>query len=185
MTYTCKVCNKRAYSEYCAAHKPRKPILSRSKPLKASKTVSKPSKPKKPLKKPVKRSKVVKDLDNIYSQYIRLKYADNNGMVECYTCGSKMHWKEAQHGHFFTRARYSTRWDDDNSRVQDYRCNVALGGNYIIYTRKMLAELGEKRFNALELKSNTLIKVPTSELIEKIAYYKTEVERLKSEKGIA
>ena len=130
------------------------------------------------------RSYYVKQLDNIYSQYIRLKYADNNGMVECYTCGSKMHWKEAQHGHFFTRARYSTRWDDDNSRVQDYRCNVALGGNYIIYTRKMLAELGEDRFAALELKSNTIAKVPTSDLVEKISYYKTEVAKLKLEKGL-
>lgn len=27
----CCVCNKRAYSEYCVAHKPRKPILKRGK----------------------------------------------------------------------------------------------------------------------------------------------------------
>ncbi len=33
------------------------------------------------------RSKIVKKLDAIFSQYIRLKDADHNGDVSCFTCG--------------------------------------------------------------------------------------------------
>lgn len=168
-------------------HKPRTPIKARSKPLqatKAKKTHKLSTKAKKPAKKPIKRSKVVKDLDAIFSQYIRLKYANEYGEVECYTCGAKMNWKEAQNGHFYSRARYTTRWDEANCRVQDYRCNVALSGNYIVYTRNMLAEIGTEALDLLESRSKAIEKIPTSALIEKIDYYKTEVARIKSEKGI-
>lgn len=169
-------------------HKPRTPIKDRSKPLqatKAPKTAKLSTKAKKPATKPVKRSKIVKDLDAIFSQYIRLKYANEYGEVECYTCGSKMNWKEAQNGHFYSRSRYATRWDEANCRVQDYRCNVALGGNYIVYTRKMLAEIGAEALDEIELHSKSVEKIPTSLLIEKISYYKTEVAQIKSKKGLA
>ena len=188
MAKYCIKCGKRSYNEYCMQHKPRTPIKARSKPLQAmrtKKTISKPSKSKKPATKPIKRSKVVKELDAIFSQYIRLKYANEYGEVECYTCGSKMNWKEAQNGHFYSRARYTTRWDEANCRVQDYRCNVALSGNYIVYTRNMLAEIGEEALDELENRSKSVEKMPTSLLLEKIDYYKTEVARIKSEKGLA
>lgn len=181
---TCEICGKRAYSDRCVAHKPRKPIKARSKPLQATKAKKTHKLPSKAKTKPVKRSKVVKDLDNIFSQYIRLKYANEYGEVECYTCGSKMNWKEAQNGHFYSRARYTTRWDAANCRVQDYRCNVALSGNYIVYTRNMLAEIGTEALDLIEHRSKLVEKIPTSALIEKIDYYKTEVARIKSEKGL-
>ena len=53
---------------------------------------------------------LVQDLDHVFSQYIRCKYADKNGMVECYTSGKKYHWKEIQCGHFIPRANLGTRW---------------------------------------------------------------------------
>jgi len=42
-------------------------------------------------------------LDSIFSRYIRLSYADNNGMVKCVTSGDMYHWKNIQNGHFITR----------------------------------------------------------------------------------
>lgn len=177
---TCEICGKRAYSDRCMAHKPRKPLQA----TKASMTNKLSTKAKKPTKKPIKRSKVVKDLDAIFSQYIRLKYANEYGEVACYTCGAKMNWKEAQNGHFYSRARYTTRWEEANCRVQDYRCNVALSGNYIVYTRNMLAEIGSEALDLIENRSKSIEKIPTSLLIEKISYYKTEVERLKQEKSL-
>ena len=188
MSKTCTICGKRAYSDFCMQHKPRTHLKARSKPaggVVKQKTHKLPSQSKKPKTKPVKRSKVVKDLDAIFSQYIRLKYANEYGEVECYTCGSKMNWKEAQNGHFYSRARYTTRWDEANCRIQDYRCNVALSGNYIVYTRNMLAEIGEESLDELENRSKSIKKMPTSLLLEKIDYYKTEVTRIKSEKGLA
>ena len=40
------------------------------------------------------RSKIVKKLDAIFSQYIRLKDADHNGDVKCFTCGKVSHYKK-------------------------------------------------------------------------------------------
>ena len=187
MSKACKYCESTEHTPFYCHKKPRKPIKARSKPLQATrteKTHKLSTKAKKPATKPVKRSKVVKDLDAIFSQYIRLKYANEYGEVECYTCGSKMNWKEAQNGHFYSRARYTTRWDEANCRVQDYRCNVALSGNYIVYTRNMLAEIGTEALDLIEYRSKSIEKIPTSALIEKIDYYKTEVARIKSEKGL-
>ena len=188
MSKACKYCGSTEHTPFYCFKKPRTPIKARSKPaggVVKRKTNNLTSKAKKLSKKPVKRSKVVKDLDAAFSQYIRLKYTNEYGEVECYTCGSRMNWKEAQNGHFYSRARYTTRWDEVNCRVQDYRCNVALGGNYIVYTRNMLAEIGAEALDQIEHRSKSIEKIPTSLLIEKIEYYKTEVARIKSEKGLA
>ena len=61
-------------------------------------------------KKPT-RSKLVKKLDVVFSQYIRLSNADNNGYCNCVTCNKTFFWKEIQAGHFMSRKHYSIRWD--------------------------------------------------------------------------
>lgn len=99
-------------------------------------------------------------------------------MVTCYTCGSVMHWKESQTGHFFTRGRQATRWDEDNVRIQDYRCNVALHGNYIVFTRKMLSEIGQEALDELEFKSNNGAKISTPDMRDLIEEYKKKVALL-------
>ena len=66
------------------------------------------------------RKNIVKKLDTVFSQYIRLRYADNY-IVECYTCGIKNHYKKMHCGHFMSRKHYSTRWDELNCQVQCYK----------------------------------------------------------------
>lgn len=118
------------------------------------------------------RSYYVKQLDKAFSSYFRQSQADKNGNVTCYTCGNVMHWKESQTGHFFTRGRYPTRWDEANTRIQDYRCNVALNGNYIVFTRKILAEIGEEALDELEYRSLNGDKISTPDLRELVEFYK-------------
>ena len=43
-------------------------------------------------KKPT-RSKLVKKLDVIFSQYIRLSNSNSRGYCKCVTCGKEGHWK--------------------------------------------------------------------------------------------
>lgn len=147
-------------------HKPRKPIKRTE--LKTSK-VPKTKTSKK--KKAPTRSQLVKKLDKVFSEWLRQSYADKDGMVICYTCGNRLHWKEIQNGHFFSRARQNTRWLPENCRPQDYRCNVALSGNYIIYTRKMLAEMGEEKLDEMEKLSRSTSKITTPQLKEMIDHY--------------
>jgi len=158
----------------------------------------KPSKKKRPIVKEIKvkvkkkaqfldgskkskrpsRKKLVDKLDSVFSQFVRLSNADSEGNVRCYTCDANMHWKEAQNGHFYTRGRYATRWDINNCRVQDYRCNIILKGNYIVYTRRMIAEIGEHGVDELERLSKTTVKIPTHQLQDMIEDYSHRVEML-------
>ena len=187
MAKTCKTCGKRSYNEYCMQHKPRTPIKARSKPLQATitkKTHKLSTKAKKPTKKPVKRSKVVKDLDAIFSQYIRLKESDEYGFCICVTSGQKMFWTEAQCGHFVSRGKYPTRWDETNCHPQSVYSNIFLKGDYINYTIYMIDRYGREYVDELIDRSKQSVKIPTAELVDKIDYYKIEVTRIKAEKGL-
>ena len=101
------------------------------------------------------KSKLVKKLDAVFSKYIRWKYADHNGYVECYTCGTFKHVKEMQCGHFMSRRHYSTRWSEDNTRPQCVKCNMFEQGNQYIFGKKLEAELGEDFNKLLRLKNQT------------------------------
>ena len=175
----CPHCKELGHSGFYCPKKPVKPIKSRSKPLKAIKTVSKAKKKLAP-----SRSKLVKELDAIYSQYVRLDQSDQYGYCICVTSGVRMFWTEAQNGHFFSRRFYPTRWNDDNCHPQSMRDNVFLKGNYINYTRYMIDSYGRKFVDDLEKLAHTTIKIKNAELIEKIEHYKKEVKRLKLEKGL-
>ena len=130
----------------------------------------------------VSRGHLVRQLDTVFSQYIRLKDSVD-GYATCVTCGTTKLWKEQQNGHFFSRSHYSTRWDENNCRVQDYRCNVALGGNYINYTKYMIDSHGREFVDELEKKSQTLVKISTIEIKNMIEKYKLLVKKLEITNG--
>lgn len=155
------------------------------KPVKPPKTAVKVKKAKTPKKKAPTRSQLVKKLDTVYSQYVRLDKSDSNGNVSCVTCGDVMFWKQAQNGHFISRAKYPTRWHDDNCNVQCMRCNVFLKGNYIEYTIYMIDSYGRDYVDELKALSVSGEKMSTPDMKELIEFYKKEVNKLKLEKGVA
>lgn len=124
------------------------------------------------------KSKLVKKLDQIFSKYIRYYYADDNGFVSCYTCGTTKPIKEMQCGHFQSRRHFATRWHTDNCRVQCVKCNMFMQGNIWIYGNKLKSEIGEDRFNELIQLSNSTIKRSKEDYEEMINYFKTELNKL-------
>jgi len=75
------------------------------KPIKSPTAKSKAKKSKTPIKKKPKaktRSYYVKQLDKVFSEYIR-KRDDGKG---CVTCGIKKPWQEMQACHSFSRGKY-------------------------------------------------------------------------------
>lgn len=88
---------------------------------------------------------IANKLDKLASEYIRRRYADRYGMVKCYTCGAKHHWKDMDNGHFIKRGHMQTRWELDNMRPQCRKCNRLLNGNYEVYTKRLTMELGKER----------------------------------------
>lgn len=95
-------------------------------------------KPKKLKKKT--NAKLKKELDKIFSLYIRRKYADKNGEASCYTCGKIYKWQELQCGHFVSRQHLATRYDERNVRPQDIGCNIFGGGRVATFATKLESE---------------------------------------------
>ena len=115
-------------------------------------------------------------LDKVFSEYIRLKYADKNGMVKCVTCGAVKHWKEMQNGHYISRQHLAVRWDETNCHPQDASCNIFRGGNYTAYALYMLDKYGEEKLQWLEQQKHIITKYYPYN--EKIEYYKEQVKQL-------
>ena len=124
--------------------------------------------PKKPSRKTI-----VKNLDKVFSEYIRRRYA-KNGIAECVTCGKKDHWKNLQAGHFMSRKHYATRWDEDNVEVQCMACNVYRYGEQYLFAK----HLGEKKADELLAKSRTMVKIKDWELQDMIEIYKKKLLEL-------
>ena len=119
-------------------------------------------------------AKLKKELDRVFSIYVRQKYADQRGEVACYTCLSTMPWKNSQCGHFASRAYLSTRFDEDNCRPQCVGCNVFGGGRVAIFATKLEEELGEGTVKRLYKKAQEITKNYPYQ--EKIDYYKNLIK---------
>lgn len=126
-------------------------------------------------KKPKSISKLKKELDTIFSQYIRLK-SSNNGMCKCVTCGKVDNWKNMQNGHYVSRQHLAVRYDETNCNVQCMSCNVFKGGNYTSYALYMIKTYGKKKLEELERQKQVITKDFPYE--SKIEYYKEQVAKL-------
>tara|TARA_B100000768_G_scaffold127656_1_gene118307 strand:+ start:414 stop:818 length:405 start_codon:yes stop_codon:yes gene_type:complete len=123
------------------------------------------------------RSKIVKKLDAIFSQYIRLKDADHNGNVTCFTCGKVEHYKKGmQCGHFQSRKHYATRWLELNVAVQCAGCNVFRYGEQFLFSKNLDKKYGKGTAEKLYIKSKDTVKFSNDELLNMIEHYKNLVD---------
>jgi hypothetical protein len=121
------------------------------------------------LKKPSRKT-LVKNLDSIFSTYIRRKDAIDDIAI-CVTCGKKDHYKNLQCGHFMSRSNYSTRWDENNVGVQCYGCNISRSGEQF----KFSLYLGNKLSEEMLIKSKQTVKFADVDIIDLIKYYTEKV----------
>lgn len=129
------------------------------------------------------RSKLVRKLDSVFSQYIRLANVDDNGNCVCVTCWQSGHYKTMQNWHFISRWNYKYRRDESNCHVQCYVCNILKKWNYMFYTRFMQRRLWEIRVDEM-MADKELIKIWTPRLVELIEQYSNMVQAFKIKKGI-
>lgn len=120
-----------------------------------------------------------KKLDEIFSKFIRLRNADDNGMVECYTSGKIIHYKESHAGHFIVRSHLGTRWNEINVQVQSVEQNIYRSGNPQEFGRRIIQDYGIEEYEKLFELSKKTIKVDRFFYENMIAHYSSEVEKLK------
>ena len=128
------------------------------------------------MSKKLTRSKLVKKLDSVFSQYIRLKDADEFGNATCFTCGKVDHWKKLQNGHFQSRKHYSTRWLELNCQVQCAGCNVFRYGEQFLFSKNLDIKYGDGTAEELYIKAKETIKLADFEIEEMILKYKDLVD---------
>ncbi len=83
---------------------------------------------------------LIAENDEVFSKLIRVKYADKDGIVKCYTSNESMRWQDSQCGHYIGRSHLATRWLEDNCRPQSSYQNCNLRGNLEVFKAKLEAE---------------------------------------------
>ena len=130
-------------------------------------------------------SKLKKELDKWFSLYIRLRDANEYGMVQCFTCGIvKEYNKGMQCGHFQSRSHLTTRFDEKNCQPQCVGCNMFKQGEQYRFALQLDGKYGAGTAEKLMYLAHRSIKFTRVESQEKISYYKDIVKNLKKEKGI-
>ncbi len=82
-------------------------------------------------------------IDRLFSQYVRAKYIEEDGQIQCATCETRDTYKNMQAGHFMSRRYTNTRWADHNVLPQCKACNMFNQGRQWLMGREI-----DKRFGA-------------------------------------
>lgn len=118
----------------------------------------------------------------VFSEFIRLRDSDEQGLCKCFTCGLIRPWKLMDCGHGIGRQHKSTKFNELNNHAQCKRCNGFEGGMRERYKEEVDKRYGEGTWNKLEIASRQTCKRGKVEIEIMTEYYKKEVKRLKETK---
>lgn len=124
---------------------------------------------------------LIQDLDVVFSQYIRYKYADVDGMVACFVCDKKMPISAMHNGHYTSRSNYGLRFMEDNCRTNCPTCNSKHETDILPFKTKLEAE--RKRITEwLEEQARQVYKPTRDELKQLLIEYRYKLNDLKKVK---
>lgn len=130
------------------------------------------------------RKKLIVKLDEVFSEWIRLRDSDHEGMCQCITCDHAFHWRAGDAGHFVDRDQMATRWEEDNVNGQCRNCNrfktVSKFDHRLAVDKRHGAGSGAR----LEVKSREVCNWADHELKKMIEYYKNGIVEFKEQKGM-
>lgn len=127
-------------------------------------------------------SDVIDDLDAVFSQYVRLKAANENGYCSCYGCSVVYYWTEMQCCHYTPRAHMNTRFLEENAFCGCASCNKNDGGKLSSRNPYFGALIEKDRpggVEFLEEQAAARYDYSISELKGLISHYSKKVKELK------
>jgi len=157
-------------------------IKTRSKKQEAT-AKAKEKKAKLRKKKAESVSKLTKKLDTVFSLFIRLRDTDANGIGRCIDCGEIVEWSNLQCGHFASRTKMSTRWDEQNCAGQKDGCNMFQQGRQFEFSIGLDERYGAGTALRLITASREVRKYTSAELLELIEIYRGKVIELAASKA--
>tara|TARA_R100000544_G_scaffold36972_1_gene26596 strand:- start:318 stop:719 length:402 start_codon:yes stop_codon:yes gene_type:complete len=115
-------------------------------------------------------------IDKPFHEYIRRRDADDNsGYCACISCNKPIHFTESDAGHFISRGKLATRWDERNVNSQCRKCNRFEYGRQFEYSLKIGTELAE----TLLQDSRQIFKLMEHEYLEIFESYRDKLENVK------
>lgn len=125
--------------------------------------------------------KQINKLDKVFSEYIRLRDANRDGICQCITCKRYFCWNDGDAGHYVQRDRLATRYDEKNVHAQCKYCNRFRSGEQYIHGVEIDKKYGEGTAQKLILISKARgCKLDLYWIDTKMKYYKTRVRNLKA-----
>ena len=115
-----------------------------------------------------------------FSEYIRRRDANENGICKCFTCGLIRPWQQMDAGHGIPRQHKATKYNEKNNHPQCKRCNGFEGGMREEYKKKVDKIYGAGTWDKLLLQSKMTSKVGSFERGIMNEFYKAEIKKLKS-----
>jgi hypothetical protein len=112
-----------------------------------------------------------------FSLYIRTKDS-MDGKNVCYTCGSVVDIKKMNAGHGIGGRNNAVLFDERICKPQCVGCNIWGRGNYQVFTRKLIAELGLEGYDEIASHSSDIVKYRVEDYLEIAEMFKKKLEQL-------
>lgn len=126
------------------------------------------------------RQKLIAKLDTVFSEWVRLRDSDKNGICKCITCGDFKHWRDIDCGHFITRDNMGTRWEEENCHAQCAHCNRFKSGKQFEHGLAVDKVHGPGTTSKLLVKSKGVCNWQDFEIEAMYKYYKSKVREIKT-----
>lgn len=128
------------------------------------------------------RTKLVEQLDQWFSKYIRLRDSDAHGRFVCVSCARVLPIHIADCGHYIPREHMATRYMEQNCHAQCVDCNRIQSGNMTQYRNRLVMMYGSEYVNELDRKKYVTEKISNYELEALLDHYKRKVKELRNQK---
>lgn len=116
-----------------------------------------------------------KELDKIFSLYVRTIHSDAMGNNTCYTCGKAGTIKTMHCGHFVSRQYLATRWHENNCRIQCAGCNLFGNGKPLDFEERLKKELGNEYVEKIKASRHQSLKLDRNWYLKQIELYKEKL----------
>jgi len=132
------------------------------------------------LKKRTTEKSIKRELDRVFSLFIRQRDADQNGNIICISSEVIIPWKKSDCGHYINRKHMATRWDEINCNAQSRSDNRFDEGNMSGYRQGLIKKYGEPVVEMLELKKFNTSNIGKAEMLLLIELYKAKNKAFKN-----
>jgi hypothetical protein len=112
-----------------------------------------------------------------FSLWVRLSNAEDE-LVMCYTCEKILPYKKTNAGHGIGGRNNAILFEERIVKPQCFGCNIWGRGQYQIFTRKLIDELGLEEYDQIVFRSRLPIKYTIQDYLDIEAEYKEKIKVL-------